>query len=484
MSITKHLNKILIILIFIIGLLIIRNEYYQPLSVDQGHYQPLSVDQGHYQPLSVDQGHLNIKTMVDNYNKPWYKPVKSYNSTEVNTFSLPRKYISQFKSTYSPFIGTKEFEVLIKEFNSYYVKKDNIKPLSQSINTNDFNKKTWINRYHWNPNKNLIFDYIKSTIPDVNKFNNFFITKLNEIFKYNIKTNELFNKIRKFKFHPFYIYKYKINKYYKEKDYKIFTLTLQLFSEYSILSPQIYTEVIFKNKDFTINKIYIIGYDTTADILIQSQNSNLKDPTMFNTINSFDNQGFIRNSNKYLKQRKIDINEYKLKNQYACFNIDSNIWNKNIKNFIIRTNNKMDCEKSISWYGKDKPYGVWDRECKSDSECSYYKANKNYDNVYGKCLSDGYCQFPINTLNLGYHFTVDNDKYKEKCYNCDSKKWLPVTKLGQCCEEQKDKNKYPFLKSPDYAFKDDVQNRVNAKLNGKNIGLYKNYYSYPFRDQL
>ena len=62
----------------------------------------------------LDQGHLNIKMMVNNYNKPWYKPVKSYNSTEVNKFPLPRKYISQFESTSSPYIGTKEFEVLIK----------------------------------------------------------------------------------------------------------------------------------------------------------------------------------------------------------------------------------------------------------------------------------------------------------------------------------------------------------------------------------
>ena len=38
--------------------------------------------------------------------------------------------------------------------------------------------------------------------------------------------------------------------------------------------------------------------------------------------------------------------------------------------------------------GIDKLYGVWDRECKSDSECSYYKANKNYDNTYGKCLKN------------------------------------------------------------------------------------------------
>ena len=474
MSITKHLSRLLIILIFVIGILILRNKLVERVSPFLERYQP----------LSVDQGYLDVKIMVDNYNKPWYTPVRSYNSNEVNTFSLPRKYITQFESTYSPFIGTKEFEVLIKQFNSKFVKNKNIKPITKSIDTKKLNEKTWKNRYHWNPNKNLIFNYIDSSISDVNIFNKFLIDNLNKLFKYNIKTNDLFNKVSKFDFHPFYIYKYKINKYYKEKNYKIFTITLQLFCEYCILSPQIYTEVIFKNKDYNINIIDIIGYATTSDILIQSKKSNLVDTSIFNTINSFDNQGFLRNSKKYLKQRIKDVNEYKLDNQYACFNRDPTIWNKSIKNFIIRTNNKMDCEKSISWYGTKKPYGVWDRKCKSDSECSYYKSNKNYDNNYGKCLNSGYCEFPINTLNLGYHFISNNKNFKEKCYNCDSKKWLPVTKLGQCCEEQKDKTKYPFLKSPDYAFKDDMQNRVNAKLNGKNIGLYKDSYSHPFRDQI
>ena len=30
-----------------------------------------------------------------------------------------------------------------------------------------------------------------------------------------------------------------------------------------------------------------------------------------------------------------------------------------------------------------------------------------------------------------------------------------------CCDEQNDKQKYPFLKSPDYAFKDDTLDRLN-----------------------
>ena len=452
MLITKHLNNILIIVIFTIVLLIIREKF----------------GKEYYKPLSSDQGHLNIRMMVDNSNKPWFKNVKSSNSTEVNNFPLPRKYISQFEGTYSPYIGTKEFNFLIKDFNSKYIK---------SIDIDELNKNTWINRYDWNPNENLVFNYTKSSLADVNKFNNFFIGKLNEIYKNNIQNNKLFSKIKKFQFYPFYIYKYKLNNFHNEKNKNIFSITLQLISEYCILSPQIYTKVIVKNKKIFINKVYVIGYETTADILLHRNNSSLKNKSLFNTINSFDNQGFVRNTSKILEQRKIDINEYELKNQYACFNTNPNIWNKNIKNFIIRTNNKMDCEKSISWFGKDKPNGVWDRKCKSDSECSYYKSNKNYDNEYGKCLDTGYCGFPTNTLNLGYHFKVNNKKYKEKCYNCDSNKWLPVTKLGECCNEQNDKKKYPFLKSPDYAFKDDTVNRVNAKLNGINIGLYKNDYS-------
>jgi len=38
---------------------------------------------------------------------------------------------------------------------------------------------------------------------------------------------------------------------------------------------------------------------------------------------------------------------------------------------------------------------------------------------------------------------------------------LPNTKMDFCCDEQKDKTKYPFLKGPDYAFKGDSLARFN-----------------------
>ena len=43
--------------------------------------------------------------------------------------------------------------------------------------------------------------------------------------------------------------------------------------------------------------------------------------------------------------------------------------------------------------------------------------------------------------------------HRPLCYNCNSKKWLPKTELGFCCEEQQQDirgahKKYPFLNYP------------------------------------
>ena len=50
-------------------------------------------------------------------------------------------------------------------------------------------------------------------------------------------------------------------------------------------------------------------------------------------------------------------------------------------------------------------------------------------------------------------------KYEEDlkpfCYNCKRDVWYPITELGKCCDKQKK------FKSPDYAFNNDVNLRMN-----------------------
>ena len=465
MLFSKHLNKITIFVIILIALIIIKNE--------------------HFNPLTVDQGHNNVKIFNNNYNKPWFKNPTAYNSTKINEFPLDSKFVNDFPTTFFPYIGTELFDLLILKFNNLYTKKFdkgyNILVIRHfNVNPKKYNINTWINKYNWDPDSEMFVEYTESDIFEVNYFNKFFIKNLNEIYKNEIANNDLFKKMKEFDFYSYFIYRYTIDKYLFNTDEKVFEITLQLLSKYSLLSPQLYCIVKFNKNSMYINSVEIIGYSNTSDILIR----NNKKEKYFNTINSFDNQGFPRNIRKLLKDRRKNIKKDKIENQYACFNTNSEIWNgKGLNNLFIRSNNKLDCENPINWYGEEHPNGIWDRKCNNDSECSYYKSNKNYDNKFGKCLKNGYCEFPKNTLNLGYHFKVDNNKYKEKCYNCDTDKWQPITKLGECCDEQRDKTKtkYSFLKGPDYAFNNDLNERVNAKLNNKNIGYFKNFYiKYPY----
>ena len=64
--------------------------------------------------------------------------------------------------------------------------------------------------------------------------------------------------------------------------------------------------------------------------------------------------------------------------------------------------------------------------------------------------------------SLGYKYYKPLYSKRPLCYNCDSQTWKPITELGFCCYEQEyDKKKYKFLKTPDYAFKNDFTARMN-----------------------
>jgi hypothetical protein len=117
------------------------------------------------------------------------------------------------------------------------------------------------------------------------------------------------------------------------------------------------------------------------------------------------------------------------------------------------------CPYRFTYYGSNKYNGIWDLECKKDDECPYYNSNKNYSNSRGKCVK-GFCEFPLGIELTSFRYPLRKGD-KPLCYNCQSEQWLPITGLDTCCDEQeKNKLKYNFLKSPDYAFKDDLDERL------------------------
>jgi hypothetical protein len=91
----------------------------------------------------------------------------------------------------------------------------------------------------------------------------------------------------------------------------------------------------------------------------------------------------------------------------------------------------------------------WDRPCKQNTECPFYQANTNYKNYRGGCV-DGYCELPLGVNRLS--FRKYDAEARPLCHRC--KQNAPY-----CCELQKNRNLYPHLSSPDYAFELDEYDR-------------------------
>ena len=241
-----------------------------------------------------------------------------------------------------------------------------------------------------------------------------------------------------FKFYEFFILKYKIIKYYasKKTDIKIFEIRLCIVRQNDINVIELYiTGYIDEKKKIILQNILFIGNGPLSNYLIRPGITkpnyyDVHDPKIKDNITFKNIKKILKEQNQYDENK----NQFSIENQYRCFDIQKD-------GLIIGTNNKLDCENEIDWYGRIKNYGVWDRPCKSDNECIYYKANNNYNNSFGKCLPSGYCQMPINTKKLGYHF--ERTDSEPKCYNCNTKKWMPFTQLDNCCKEQdKESKKY------------------------------------------
>ena len=134
---------------------------------------------------------------------------------------------------------------------------------------------------------------------------------------------------------------------------------------------------------------------------------------------------------------------------YLCYNESGN---------ILNYSNKILCESKIDFFNKMKiesEIGYWDKLCETNDECPLYKANKNYENNFGGCIN-GKCELPVNMKNIVYRFYSKDANNKPFCHNCNEPN---KRKIDTCCEEQNNIKKYPNLKSPDYAFVNDLIER-------------------------
>lgn len=324
---------------------------------------------------------------------------------------------------------------------------------------NNLNNKTDIKRFNeYNPVKSNTFKMIESPIEEINILNKDFLKRINKeqvnvMDKQELILNGTLN---------YQIYSYRIIdiKYIdSNKNRPLFIMQVNLFQEYNYyINSFTYIGYIDNIDNPILYNIEFTGINPNSNYLnTPGKDNNL--PTNFFILNKKFNdfQPRLKDVNEVMKiiDEKKKLN--RIDSNYACFNI-----NINSDQTMLNYNNKTLCESSIDHYGRPKQVGVYDKPCVKDDECPYYKSNKNYTNNYGGCIN-GKCQLPINMKNIGYHYYSYDKNDSPLCYNTNSN--LDETEeeeyniLSTTINNCYDKN--TNLKSHDYAFQDDIVNRIN-----------------------
>lgn len=318
------------------------------------------------------------------------------------------------------------------------------------------NEKTWVNRWDkYNPLIRVDFPYIESPIENINILNKHFLSKCNDKQRFMLSDEQLLQA----GIVPFQIYKYKILKVVYYLDRPMYVIKAMLFRESYLYSNTFsYIGYVLDGIPYIIDVTHI-GRNSNDDLLLPDfYNKQQIDQNIINK--NYSNMTEINKDPdavvNILKKQKED---YKIKNQYACFsmNYDPKLGNSNFLPYYSRDT----CESNYDPYGKQKEIGLFDSPCKKNEDCPFYKLNKNYPNEFGKCQEDGKCELPVNMEHIGYRYYKNKKYYNPLCYNCDSEDFKVGTSLNDCCNDQYDKKKYPFLKSPDYAFENDFIDRKN-----------------------
>lgn len=429
----------------------------------------------------------NFEIYNQNYNAEWKNKVESTKYPIV--YSYPTSYIdlnNTNKYVFNDFtnIDLKNISKLISSnfgINEIKNLKKNLKPLYSEYDLNVINKKTEKNRVNWNPNFNINTKYIESNIPEVNYINYYFLEKINyQFYKYLNK----YKKKNIIFYPPLFIVNYKLKNIMINNNIKIYEIITNITRSETYLISTFFIQSVFKkiNNKYLFYKIKVdyIGNNTQDKYLLRNGLNNDNKLTNINPIYNSNNSIFNDNINKiYLDKKKNLDKENNLDFSYSCFTFDKDSDNPYSRNIFAI--NKNDCQNKFNIIGIEKPNGIWDSPCINDNECSFYKENKNYTNEYGKCINNK-CQLPINMRNLGYHYYINHKNTKPLCYNCNpNQEWQPYSSLDFCCDEQKDRKKYKYLKSPDYAFLNDNQNRLNEwiKKTCKRKGIYNNIFDKP-----
>lgn len=244
-------------------------------------------------------------------------------------------------------------------------------------------------------------------------------------------------------------YKLILIKHHTELNIYQYTLELEVFRHNKNYGYTFYLVVLFRagKSEIFLQKVLLMG------VVMQDQI----------TFNDLGNYHFNKTSGEHgLQGADYSIYEHKLGENVLTHNSYRRIapHQEGHKCFF---GDKLDILESkhgsnncLSYSKKYGTVGIWDKPCKTNSECPFYKANLNYPNSRGGCI-DGSCELPSGMKPIGYkHYTKD----LPMCHQCKPIKGCSGYKCNHCCRDQKDPSKYPNLKSPDYVFEKDDSERI------------------------
>lgn len=271
-------------------------------------------------------------------------------------------------------------------------------------------------------------------------------------------------------FEPYKIINVELMKilYNKELNVYRYIFACELYRKNKRNSINLYIEMVYKvDKDIVLyDKLYNIGIRNDDQIAFNklANRGNNYQMSMHSFLDENEDLSIVKSEKEIeqlLKEREQQYDlDYYLRH-FKCLNP------KAATGVDLDSITQNDC---ISYSPRYQCPGKWDIPCSNDYECPFYMANKNYSNNRGGCVK-GYCEMPVNVGSIGYHYM---DKEQPLCYNCKKigkNKNCSGLKCNQCCEEQKNRNLYPELETPDFAFKDDYTSRIANKEQLKKRGL-------------
>ena len=269
-------------------------------------------------------------------------------------------------------------------------------------------------------------------------------------------------------------------KYHKILNLYYYTFIVEIFRKNKHSGYSIYLDMYFRPEktQIWISKAILMGVIPQSEIVFKDLNyfnfkpgnkkgelySNIEDAKNQILDNTYDKMKEYEYRNKNTQSVSFDIltRDFDLQSNRKCF--------KPFNEGYPDAKTSNDC---LSIDPKLSKTGIWDKECKTNDECPFYKANKNYPNEFGGCFN-GYCELPVGMNKIGFkHYTKD----KPMCYNCNLKNEIIQAdgssiiidrecsgiECYKCCDIQHNKNIYPNLKSPDFVFPKDQLERLKHK---------------------